>query len=678
MSTTRASAALLSRIAQAALKEFGRDDLDVAQAPAGMALGALHIDLLQELELDRLEDPASVARLIEISRIVDCIQVHPGVMTTPNQDPEYLSDVFPRLIKNVEFVTAPLSDDNRRQYEQAQAILFEAPPFLKTQAYQEFCLLRADLEKKDVVLAEMRQTLQHLDTPEERSTLESELAALEQVCTEQREVLEALDRTHSFRAAEAIVDKAERRIDEIPESIRVALDTMELFQLTDPSTNDTHVGCSFFPSHLAEDNWAPLKLTRADIERGEQDSNDTSSDPDELDDSEIDSIELEVQTLVCERPWLWSPLFENRHWDWRTPSEPISTGSGDGGAGELIPAYIHALIFGRNLTVRGQPASRSRVLRVAEKTLQPTATLLMRAIKPVSQLSQTVSAPRAMAVNGSVSTPQAMTRVAPLVRRSTVTPTVVRARPVGPAVVRTPRGSSSAPSTATASAALSALVQRVSPLRLVLRPGIIRKLTVKGRVVDEQGHGIYQATVTLEGQVGRRRVITGRDGSFSCPTIDQGRYRLQVEKAGFATVQGAVTVPQNAPQTIRMRQVASCQVLVRLIEQVDGAQRPFDGAAKVVIQDARSRRLESMDGRSQASFSLPPGDFTFVVTSTEAEQISPARASVTLRVGGQASQTLTFTIQPAPMLRNPEVQLLGFVCRRVPLSPAPASVNGGS
>ena len=58
MSTNRASSALLSRIAEAALKESVRGDLYVAQAPAGMGLGDAHLDLLQELELDRSNDAA--------------------------------------------------------------------------------------------------------------------------------------------------------------------------------------------------------------------------------------------------------------------------------------------------------------------------------------------------------------------------------------------------------------------------------------------------------------------------------------------------------------------------------------------------------------------------------------------------------------------------------------------
>jgi hypothetical protein len=112
-------------------------------------------------------------------------------------------------------------------------------------------------------------------------------------------------------------------------------------------------------------------------------------------------------------------------------------------------------------------------------------------------------------------------------------------------------------------------------------------------------------------------------------------------------------------------------VQVRLIEQVGSAERPFVGAAKVLIQSANDSRVESMDGRPEASFPLPTGDFTITVTSPESERVSPSSASVSLRDDSQASQTLTFAISPAPILRNPDVQLLAFVCRRVPRCPNP-------
>jgi hypothetical protein len=273
-----------------------------------------------------------------------------------------------------------------------------------------------------------------------------------------------------------------------------------------------------------------------------------------------------------------------------------------------------------------------------------------------------------VAASPSVTTAVSASRMAPVVKRSTVTPALFRARPVGPAVVRRPSVGGRVSSTGSP---LSGTVRELLPSRLIVRPGFLRPLIATGRVVDEQGNGIYQASVTIEGGTGRRSIRTGSDGSFTFPTISHGRYQVSVVKAGFETVHGSITVPQTAVQTIHMRRVSSCQLQVRLIEQMDGAERPFVGAAKVLIQGANDSRVENMDGRSEASFPLPPGDFTITVTSPESERTSPSSANVSLRDGSQASQTLTFTIWPAPILRNPDVQLLGFVCRRIPRCPNP-------
>lgn len=683
MANDKASSALLARIAEAALKEFNQDDLYVAQAPAGVVLGDAQLDLLEQLEQDRLKDPASVGQLVELSQVVDCIQLSPNEFKRPDQDPNYLSDVFPLVMKDVEFLAAPMSDADRKKYEQAQAIMYADPPFIKTSAYADFCILRAELEKKEVARTEMQQNLKNMAASDEKTVLESQLADLTQLLKEQQDELEALDRAHNFRTAESIVDNAERQIDTVPASVTKALDTIEIFQITNPANNVTHVACSFFPSHLSEDNWIPLKLTPADIAGR---SGDGGNPPDDIDDNDIESIELEIQTLVCERPWLWPALFNNRHWNWRTSSRPISTGDPASSDPGLIPAYIHGLIFARNLTVKCKPSAPPKMktmqMHLATMAIKPTASFLMRAIQPKMQAKIAMAAaPKAHAVS-------LAPRAAPAVSRSAVTAAVVRARPVGPAVtaLKNVRLRPAVSTTAkrvvvrdhrTGAATVVRDHRRGIPNpRLVLRPGILIKLAARGRVVDEQGRGVYQAMVDLKTGTSVRRVTSGTDGSFTFTTLAPGRYAVKVTKAGFNAVQGSITVPQTTPLTINMRQIASCRVQVRIMERVEGSQRPFAGSAKAFIETGGRRRIESMDGRSEAIFSLPPGNHTITVTSPAAQKISPPSARVQLSAGRQPQPTLTFTIDRAVTLSNPETQVLGFLCRRIPLSPNPEHTAG--
>jgi hypothetical protein len=664
MSNNKASSALLLRIAGAALKEFRQDDLYVAQTPAGIALSDAHLTLLQELELDRLKDPSSVARLVELSQIVDCIQDSVDQIKTPAQSPAYLSDVFPRLINNVEFLPAPLSADDRRQYDQAKAILFEDPPFLKTAAYQEFCILRSELEKKEVVLAEMKLNLKRMVSSAEKAALESEVADLAKLCAEKKEALDAMDRTNSFSSAEAIIDKAERRLDEMPASVHTALDTMELLKITNPITNETHVACSFFPSQLSEDNWVPLKLSPEDIAARTDDGEKPAEGSEDIDDKDIESIELEIQTVVCERPWLWSALFNNQHWKWQVSSKPIATGKMPAGDTSLIPAYIHGLIFARNLMIKCKSSAPTH-LNFSRISVRPTTGFLMRAITPMKLTALPSTTPLTMKP-----TVIPITRKPPMLARSAVSSAVVRKLPVGPAIAPLKRPISPIATTVVNRPVATSIGTKLMPIGgIVLRPGIFSKLFARGRVVDNKGQGIYQATVTLMTSVGERRITTGSDGSFTFSSLDFGRYAVSVSKSGFTDVKGTISVPQAAPLTIQMNQSATCEVRVRLLEEIAGKQQPFTAGVKLLIRSATSIRLESIEGRSEASFFLQPGSYTISATSPLVTQISPAQANIVLQQGQTTPATLTFSVSRAMTISNPEIQVLGFLCRKIPRSP---------
>src|SRR6266508_1326028 len=88
----------------------------------------------------------------------------------------------------------------------------------------------------------------------------------------------------------------------------------------------------------------------------------------------------------------------------------------------------------------------------------------------------------------------------------------------------------------------------------ILKGIATHNLTVTGRIVDEQGNVIYQASVMLAGDTGQRGVTTEQDGSFIFPTIAAGQNRVHVEKYGFIPGDSSLTVPQTAHETIRISQ----------------------------------------------------------------------------------------------------------------------------
>lgn len=679
MSTQKASKALLSRLAETVLTEFAQEDLYVAQAPAGLILGEEHFEVLQQLEADRLSDPASVARLVELSRIVDCIQVDRETIATPDTAPGYLSDAFTRIVDNVEFKQAPLTAEQQRRYQQAQTLLFEDPPFIKHPPYQEFCLLRADVEKKDVVLAEMRYNLKALEPSAEKDVLKDEIATFEALVKEQQEALDALDRVYSFRAAEAIIDAAEREIDEVPTTVRHMLDAIELFQITDPISNATHVACNFSPAYLSEDNWIPLKLTGEEIAKWQADGDAHSSG---LDDSEIESITLDVQTVICYRPWLWAALFKNQHWHWRSPAQPVSTG-GTPASGQ-IPAYVYGLVFARNLVVKGRISARQQFEQVSLKPMsfQMSSDLLTRAISPaqLKPVNLSLNPSPVTLSNSRLKTAVATGRVAPLISRRAIQPALMQ-----PALSRSAQLSTSSINRDAIRLDAATLKQsaQVRPIRTNIPSSLVNRVELiqresfsapaRAQVVDMQGQGIYQANVRIRTQTGDRQALTGNTGHFAT-RLTPGRYEVFVQKAGFAAASGMITVPQKGtPPVIQMKpQVTEGELVIYLKEESSGQQQPFTGSAKVVIEGNNSQQIMMAENQHRLRASLKPGQYTVTVVSETADQILPAaKQTVDVRPSSGSSRvdSVMFRLVSAPKIVNPDIQLLGVICRQVPACP---------
>lgn len=666
MSTQSASACLLARIAQAALEQLRDPRLYVAPAPPNLFLGEAHIELLQKDPTIWRNDPGSVARVFEISRMVDCIQDDPALVKTPDRA-RFLSHEFPQVLANVKFSPAPLSEGERQRYERAIGLLYVEHPLVHTPAYDEFCALRADLELKDVALGALRLQLARATSPEARVALENELALLEPLQAERRQAVEALDRAGSFSSAEQIINDAERTLDRVPESVARAVDNMDLFQDADVLSGAMHASCRFFPASLSEDNWARLELTRADLERFGVD--DSSSGDDELDESQIDSIELEVQTLVCDRPWFWPVLFENTRWTWAN-SEPLRVSNGGALASDngLIPAYVHALTFARNLTVRGRPSTGSgrekatmlmmKRLMVASSSSPATQSLLMRAAlaRPTSETT-VVAAAVAPAI---VTSRMLAARPSP----ASAVAASSNAAPVMSAASSLVTKQASAMIAATNLAARRAARIEVGPISI--GKDLLAQVTMTGRIVDENDRPVSLATLTIDVPGGQRSVSSGTNGAFTFTALRPGKYSLSVAKSGYATLRSSLVVPQSSGQVLRLQELATCELRVRLIERTHDAELPFTGSAKITLQGPGGTRIENVSA-PESTFRLPAGATQVSVTSIEAATITPAVTSITL--GAAAPQTLTFHITRAPLLQNQHVQLLAVACRRLPRCP---------
>lgn len=668
MASSKASSALLERVAALARSQFGEEDHYLATTVLGSALSEQHLEILSESDPDRLSDPQSARALFEITQLVDCVQDGSPRLVGPARNEGFVSDAFLSIVDAVDFATTPLDVREQARLDQAQAVLYEEPPFLKTEAYTQFCILRSDIEQKEIVLLELRRQLDIAEGDKHEQLVQDE-EALAATLEGQRELLQALDRQHGFSEAEKIRDRAGRRVADFPRSVKDSLAVIDLFRITDASSNASHLSCDFFPAGLAEDNWVPLRLTRSEITQSRADSPLLSAIQDIeglefVDDGLIESIELELQMLAVQRSWFWPELFENRQWRFSVPSEPVSKGRGSSDG--LMPAYVAGLVFARDLVVRATEEAEGRAPAPSGAMVGNLAPAVVLGRNPqfVAVQGRSVAA-AAMHARPMAAAPVRMAVAQPQIRRGAIQPQIqphVR-RQIQPQFqphVRPQIQPQFQPQ-------VRPQVQRELQAQLVAQ--LKRTIPVRGRITDASGRSLAGATIVLRqipnGPVQTKQ--TAKDGSFSFLIVGGGNCSFTISKPGFKELSKGFIINQPFTANLTLEaEGATEQLTVRLVDQT-GA--PFKGDADIVIHRIPhfTRQHEQMRGTSEARIPLPKGRYSVSVSSSEARRIEPPTATVELN----GAQTITFEIQSSVLVRIPEIQLLGLVCRQVPLSPDP-------
>jgi hypothetical protein len=649
MPASQATQALLSRVEDVAQQHFGGDAHYLATAVFGSVLLEEHLAFLDGFDPDNRMDVESVRVLLEMSKLVDCVQDGSPQLIGPERDQGYVSDRYRTLAKNIEFAPAPLGEADRAEYERALAVLFSDPALLlKTDAYARFCVLRSDLSFKELDLLEKRRQLRDAAGPE-KNRLTVDIADLEALVATTKAATDALDREHGFRDAEEVREQAERRVAGFPEPVKRALDTFELYEIADATSNETHVACSFFPSGLAEDNWTTLRLGAADLA--------ATPDPalaalrdllgfDSLGNAKIEALMVEIQMLSVERPWFWPELFANRQWRWAGASEPVSAAGGKG----LIPSYVTGLVFARKLTVHGTvptatPGGSPLVIRPQVLTAaRPAQMMAMKAVKPSPTLRQA-----ARPMTATMLQPQLMV-AAPATR--------VVAQPAPALQVRSMKD-----------------MVRFKPNAAMVAT-LNRLVTVVGRVVAANGQPVSGASVTLRQLPGGAALtkLSGADGLVTMQLVGGGNVRIDVGKPGFQPLTQSLVVHNHFEAKLVLQPLATSHDLVVKLTGPTG--KPFTGDAELLITSMLLGitsmvqgvvRRESASGRAELRIPLEPGQYQVAVTSAGARSIQPPQVSVQL----DAERSIGFRIDNGLLLEIPQVQLLSFVCREVQASPNP-------
>jgi hypothetical protein len=654
MPGSKASAALLQAVADAALRIMEDEDCYVATSPLSTPILAEHIATLAD-PMAFASSPAALAAAVQLSRIVDLVQDGSPVFDWQRVGQPFVSDVYRSILPNVRFAKATLDGAELHEFEQAQATLYTDPPFEKTQAYDQYAQLKSQIAMGEAQLQECQRNLATADEAA-KAPLRERIAAIEEGLAVQRPLRKALDDEHGFEEALRIYQSAQ--LVDIPKSFADAsalLDT-KLLDITTADGTETHVRAVFSPARLAEENWITVKVGRADIGAAAADNPLVPPVPagDQvatLDEDAIEHVELDLQVFKVERFWMWEALFGNRMWRWETPDEPVATGERPP-AGKL-PAYTAALVIARNLRISGRQRLLDSAVAGSPATLQVGT---FRFAMPAAWQGQTL-------------------RVS------------ARGQLVGWPVA--------------AGTAFRGLPGRF--------PVLVRPL-MGGRVTDTADHPLADATVQAKdlgsGQVMAKTTAQNGEVSFELAGPDPATYELTVTKPGYRTSTqqlafapgGQFTVkldseaqvptvllarqrfdprspfwrqlPVRWPQPTVPQPLVAHALTVALAKAVaDDRQEPMDVPVRVEISDAQGvqRQVATVDPGKDIAFSLAPGSYRVAASCEVYDAVGPSIQTVELT----QPTGITFAYRPRTILESTELYLLGFVCRHVPKSPAP-------
>jgi Carboxypeptidase regulatory-like domain len=652
MPGSKASAALLQTVADAALRIMEDGDCYVATSPSSTPILAEHIATLAD-PASFASSPGALAAAVQLSRIVDFVQDGSPVFDWQRVGQPFVSDVYRSILPNIRFAKAALDGEELREFEQAQATLYTDPPFERTPAYDQYAQLKTQVA---LGLAQLQLCQRDLTAADEaaRAALRERIAAIEEGLAVQQPLLKALDDQHGFEEALRIYHSAQ--LVDVPRSFADAsalLDT-KLLDITTADGTETHVRAVFSPGRLAEENWITVKIGRADISAAAADNPLVPPAPSgdqvaTLDEDAIERIELDLQVFKVERFWMWEALFSNRMWKWETPDDPVSTGERPP-QGKL-PAYTAAVIVARNLRISGRKPLLDSAVVGSAATLQVGT--FRFAMPTVDAAGQTLR----IAARGWL-----------------------------------------VPGTAGGSTASRALLARL--------PNYVRPV-MTGRVADAREHPLADATVQATDLGGGQIMVktTAQNGEVSFELAGPATYEVTVTKPGYRTSTQQVAFAPGGQFTVKLEsevQVPTVLVarqrfdpgspflrglpvrwprpavpqppaahpltvaLARVV--ADDRLEPMDVPVRIEVSDAQgvSQQVVTVDPGKDIAFSLDPGRYQ---VSAHCEVYDPAGPSVqTVELSQPAG--VTFSYRPRTILESNELYLVGFVCRRVPRSPS--------
>jgi hypothetical protein len=416
-----------------------------------------------ELKLSRegIASARDLARLSEFARITN--QVPRGTIA-PIDEGEYLWDICNEVLALGEPASGSLSDAEQARLSAARALLYTASA---TGGRQEAPALTAYKQCRDAYIVALEEYRNQQVTAESTSDPAEKARWTTADEPRLRQVVTAAEEDWRTRGSKTRIEEAmqiEQACAARQPSAAWEAWKSDFIGDIDLATDTERIRFAptvFTPNQVFDEPWPRFTLTGAEMARL------SANAPRELLDifdataagSDIESVSFEYRSVALVRSWLPKRLFQSRFWRLGRAGAGGELSDGQNPPQGRCPAYITALVFARNVTVRRrQPAGAAQPTRIPPKALvaidaaqvRPDSTQLrlarqapagrMAAASPVTPLRQPAAAADTRVIARAIDRP----RIDAAVLRE---PAIIRPmRPFQPAVLRyVPVAESAAP-----------------------------------------------------------------------------------------------------------------------------------------------------------------------------------------------------------------------------------------
>jgi hypothetical protein len=196
------------------------------------------------------------------------------------------------------------------------------------------------------------------------------------------------------------------------------------------------------------------------------------------------------------------------------------------------------------------------------------------------------------------------------------------------------------------------------------------KVTIRGTVVDGLTNRPLDGAIAMLEDL-EIRVVTGPDGTFVMTEVPLGPHQLTVQRDGYETRSGRLTVQQAGDMVLPIMPIGD--QLSSQMSRIRGIVRDLErdepiGGVEVSLQPLAQTRLTDADGRFSFD-NVPPGDFIISAQlmgyAVREEPLTVAEAKiVTLELGLAADPIELEPIEVSVEAREFGLEISGFYQRR--------------